>query len=290
VTRFAHNGLEVWYATPDAPAPEGTTEHREGISVTVGVRPASPAVAVRIRYRVDGRAVRTISAPALSVDFARRTRYFRAQFPSFRVGDEVEYLPMASYAGRSAPDPASMLTFPSSFRLSPATDAAPHRDARGAGQTKAAFPGVLEHLVHAHVPLTDKPEIVGQTPAGFVINWPPVSGRLDGAAFHAVVVPGGQHQTTIRSDGIGIVDASVSVRSSDHALIGIYHSGTVDYGEDWATSLAGGMWPPALPVRTHIRLLTAEPRYRWLNRLFCVSVGEVRPAERIYSYDLYAVR
>ena len=47
---------------------------------------------------------------------------------------------------------------------------------------------------------------------------------------------------------------------------------------------------PALPVRTHIRLLTAESRYRWLNRLFCVSIGEVRPAEHIYSYDLYAVR
>jgi Protein of unknown function (DUF3237) len=289
MTRFAHDGLELWYATPDAPAPEGTTAPRDGVAVTIGVRPASPAVAVRVRYRVDGRAAHTISAPAVGDDFPRRTRYFRARFPPFRTGEKVEYLPMVSCAGRRAPDPVSALAFPSSFRLSSITTDSPCR-ARGTGEVQTPFTGTLEHVVHARVPLTAQPEIVGETPAGFVINWPPLSGVLDGPAFHATVVPGGKHQTTIRSDGIGIVDASVSVRTSDGALIGLYHSGTVDYGKNWATTLARETWASALPVRTHIQMLTAEPKYRWLNRLFCVSVGEVRPAEHIYSYDLYAVR
>ncbi len=289
MTSYAHDGLKLWYATPDSPAPEGTTEHREGVAVTVAVRPASPAVAVRVRYRVDGRTIHTVSAPALRDDLAQRTRYFRARFPPFRTGDEVEYLPIVSCAGRRAPDPASALTFPSSFRLSPTTAVLPAPEER-TSVVQTTYPGVLEHLVHARVPLAAQPEVVGETPAGFVINWPPVGGILDGTAFHATVIPGGQHQTTIRSDGIGIVDANLSVRTSDGALIGVYHSGTVDYGEGWATTLARGTWPSALPVRTHIRLLTAESRYRWLNRLFCVSIGEVRPAEHIYSYDLYAVR
>ena len=80
---LAHDGLELWYGTPDAPAPEGTTEQRQGVSVTVGVRPANPSNAVRVRYRVDGRGVETVSAPLVVNDFQKRTQYFRAAFPTF---------------------------------------------------------------------------------------------------------------------------------------------------------------------------------------------------------------
>jgi hypothetical protein len=37
-------------------------------------------------------------------------------------------------------------------------------------------------------------------------------------------------------------------------------------------------------------LVTSAEKYRWLNRLHCLSVGEVRPREDVYSYDMYAVR
>jgi hypothetical protein len=122
-----------------------------------------------------------------------------------------------------------------------------------------------------------------------VINWPPVSGTLDGPAFHARVVPGGEHQTVVRADGIGILNASVSLETHDRVLIALHHSGIVDFGEDW-----GGRsplrWPSVLPVRTHIRLLAADPKYRWLSRLYCLGVGEVRPTEQLFAYDMYAVR
>lgn len=291
MTEFAHDGLELWYGTADAPAPEGTTERRDGVTVTVGVRPAGPATTVNVRYRVDGRGVHTLSAPVLAADHARRTRYFRAAFPPFWSGDAVEYLPVASCAGRRAPDPTTAASFPSSFRLDAPRPAAPADQRPGQGAAAPpAFATRLEHLVRANVPLTDQPEIIGQTPEGFVVDWPPVGGTLDGSAFHATVIPGGQHQTTIMTDGMGIVRASVTVRTTDRALILIQHSGMVDYGEQWASNIARGTWLPTMPVRTHIRMLTAEPKYRWLNRLFCVSVGEVRTAEHAYSYDLYAVR
>ena len=64
--------------------------------------------------------------------------------------------------------------------------------------------------------LTREPELIGETPAGFVINWHPLSGTLDGPAFHATVIPGGEHQTIVRTDGIGILSASVSVETHDH--------------------------------------------------------------------------
>jgi hypothetical protein len=291
MVRLAHDRLELWYGTPDAPAPDGTTEQRQGVSVTVGVRPASPSNAVSVRYRVDGRGVETVPAPLVVNDFQKRTQYFRATFPPFWSGETVDYVPIVSCEGRRAPAPATAGTFPSSFRLATASAAPSARAPSEPGsEPRAAFPARLEHLVHVRVPLADRAEIIGQTPAGFVINWPPVSGTLDGPAFRATVIPGGEHQTIVRPDGIGILTASVSVETHDRVLIALRHSGTVEFGEDWTRWLPLGKWPSALPVRTYIRLLTADPRYRWLNRLHCLSVGEVRPPEYLYAYDMYAVR
>jgi hypothetical protein len=291
MVRLAHDRLVLWYGTPDAPAPDGTTEPRQEVSVTVGVRPANPSNAVSVRYRVDGRGVETVSAPLLANDFQKRTQYFRATFPTFWSGEMVEYVPVVSCEGRRAPDPATAGSFPSSFRLSTASatslaSVAPERRP----EPRAVFPARLEHLVHVRVPLARAPEVIGETPAGFVVNWPPVSGSLDGPAFHATVIPGGEHQTIVRADGIGALSASVSVETHDRVLIALRHSGMVDFGEDWTTWLPLGKWPSALPVRTHIRLLTAAPKYRWLNRLNCLSVGEVRQPEYLYTYDMYAVR
>jgi uncharacterized protein DUF3237 len=291
MVHFAHDGLNFWYGTPDAPAPDGTTERRQGVSVTVGVRPANPSNAVSVRYRVDGRGVEAVSAPLVANDFQRRAQYFRAMFPTLWSGETVEYLPVVSCEGRRAPDPATASTFPSAFRLSEASAALPvSRPPENSAEPRAMVVPSLEHLVHVRVPLTREPELIGETPAGFVINWPPLSGTLDGPAFHATVIPGGEHQTIVRTDGIGILSASVSVETHDRVLIALRHSGTVDFGEGWSRRRPLERWPSVLPVRTHIRLLTADPRYRWLNRLHCLTVGQVRPSEQLYTYDMYAVR
>jgi hypothetical protein len=291
MVRLAHDGLELWYGTPDAPAPDGTTEQRQGVSVTVGVQPANPSNAVSVRYRVDGRGVETVSAPLVANEYQNRAQYFRAAFPTFWSGETVEYVPVVSCEGRRAPDPATADTFPSSFRLSAASAALLVSTPPEEGsEPRAVFPARLEHLVHVRVPLAREPELIGQTPAGFVINWPPVSGTLDGPAFHATVIPGGEHQTIIRADGIGILSVSVTVETHDHVAIALRYTATVDFGEDWAVWLPLRAWPASLPVRSHIRLLTADPKYRWLNRLHCLGVGEARLPEYLYTYDMYAVR
>ena len=291
MVHFSHDGLKLWYGTPDAPAPDGTTERRQGVSVTVGVRPANPSNAVSVRYRVDGRGVEAVSAPLVANDFQRRAQYFRATFPTFWSGETVEYLPVVSSEGRKAPDPVTARTFPSAFTLSATSPASPvERVATSGLASPAVYAPRLEHLVHVRVPMAREPELIGETPAGYVINWPPASGTLDGPALHATVVVGGKHQTIVRRDGIGLLRVSVTVRTHDGALIDVEYDGTVDYGEDWATRLAAGRWPSVLPVRSYIRLLTSHPTYRWLNRLDCLGVGEVRPPERLYTYDMYAMR
>ena len=148
MVQLAHDGLELWYGTPDAPAPDGTTEQRQGVSVTVGVRPANPSNAVSVRYRVDGRGVETVSAPLVANDFQTRMQYFRATFPTFWTGETVEYVPVVSCEGRRAPDPATAGSFPSSFRLgeaSPARRLPPPASVRSAsgvsGQAGVLGPG-----------------------------------------------------------------------------------------------------------------------------------------------------
>jgi Protein of unknown function (DUF3237) len=291
MVRLAHDRLELWYGTPDAPAPNGTTEQRRGVSVTVGVRPANPSNVVSVRYRVDGRGVETVSAPLVANDFRERAQYFRATFPTFWSGETVEYVPVVSCEGRRAPDPATAGAFPSSFRLSPggAVSPATAPPVRGSGP-RVAFPARLEHLVHVRVQLARTPELIGETPAGFVINWAPLSGTVDGPALRATVIPAGEHQTVVRADGIGDLSVSVTIQTHDGALIALRYSGTVDYGPDWGAQLRLGKWPAVLPVRSHIRLLTSDPRYRWVNRLDCLGIGEVRPPEYLYAYDMYAVR
>jgi hypothetical protein len=291
VVQLAHDGLELWYATPDALAPDGTVEQRHGVAVTVGVRPANPSNAVNIRYRVDGRGIETASAPLVANDFQTKTQYFRATFPTFWSGESVEYLPVLSCHGRRAPDPATAGTFPTTFRLSEASATLPaSRPAEGSPEPRAEFAVRLEHLAHVRVQLAKEPELFGETPAGFVINWPPLGGTLDGPAFHARVLPGGEHQTVVRPDGIGILSVSATLETHDRVLIAERYSATVDFGEDWRTWLPAGKWPPALPVHSAISMLTSEPRYRWLNRLHCLGIGEARPSEYLYTYDVYAVR
>jgi hypothetical protein len=234
--------------------------------------------------------VQVLKAPLVASDHPNRTQYFRATFPTFWEGEQVEYMPILSCAGRRAPDPSTASGFASSFRLEGTPTVLRGRDQGARAEARPAFAARLEHLVYARVPLVREPEIIGQTPAGYIVNWPPTSGTLEGPAFRATVIPGGEHQTVVRSDGIGIVSASVTAKTHDGGLIDIHHAGIVDYSEDWAERLRLGRWPPSLPVRTHIRLLTADPRYAWLNRLACFSVGEVRPAEPLFHYDLYALR
>ena len=202
-------------------------------------------------------------------DFQERTQYFRATFPTFWSGETVEYLPVVSCEGRRAPDPATASTFPSSFRLSAASTALPAtRSCRGAREPQAEFAARLEHLAHVGSSSPEQPELFGETPAGFVINWPPLSGTVEGPAFRATVIPGGEHQAVVRPDGIGILSVSVTLETHDRALIAVRYSGTVDFGENWDASAArSGTGLPSLPVRSQISMLTSEPRYRWLNRL-----------------------
>ena len=61
---------------------------------------------------------------------------------------------------------------------------------------------------------------------------------------------------------------------------------TIDFGEDGYARVASGQYPrlPRLQVSPHI--LTADSRYRWLNRTHFLGLGHVDTQTWIISYDL----
>ena len=64
----------------------------------------------------------------------------------------------------------------------------------------------------------------------------------------------------------------------------------VDFGEDGYDRFLRGEISSVTKLRTAPRFVTSHPEYVWLNRLFCLGIGEYRSASNEATYDVYAVR
>jgi hypothetical protein len=117
---LTHDGLTVWYGTPDAPAPASDEVlARRGVSVVVGAHPYNPLNSVRLSYRVDDGLTHTLPGREIRVDYARNTQYFAVVFPTFITGESVEYGVTLQCGGRQVPAPHLTTRFRSRFRLEP---------------------------------------------------------------------------------------------------------------------------------------------------------------------------
>jgi hypothetical protein len=291
--QLAHDGLTLWYGTPDAPAPLDSEEDRSQLSVTVGAMPSNPSNTVSVRYRVDGGPVQTVHARRTQTDFSRRADYFQASLPNIWSGDTVTYLPILTCAGRRAPDPQTAATFPSSFRL--ATPMHPPKLPQPVTQDwepgRERLPYTLEYLASIRIPLKG-PELIGETPEGIKVNWfwYPSEGIVVGPKLSAKVRQLGGDWMTVRRDGIGVMDVRATLETNDGALLYVTYPGYFELGENGYQDFLNRRYPNRAPTRTTPRFSVAHPRYRWLNRVQCLGIGEVRLDELVYIYDLYAVR
>jgi Protein of unknown function (DUF3237) len=297
--QLTHDSLTLWYGTPDAPAPLGSEEDRSGVSVTVAASPSNPSNTVSVRYRVDRGLVQTVRAVRTRTDLSRGADYFRATLPDFWSGDTVAYLPVLTCAGRRSPDPETATTLPSSFRLAAARPT-PTNSLRARMIPQAATdwapgperqPFALDYLASIRVPLK-APELIGETPEGIKVNWfwYPAEGVVVGPKLNAKVRRMGGDWMTIRRDGVGVMDVRATLETSDGALLYVSYLGYFDLGENGYQDFLRRRWPNRAPTRTTPRFSAAHPNYRWLNRVPCLGIGEVRMDELVYIYDMYAVR
>ena len=213
--RFEHEQLTLWYGTPDAPAPTaGSLEARRGVSVRVGVQPASPSNVVTVQYRVDQGHPQTARGVRLRTDHTRGIEYHRVTLPELWSGSRVDYVPSVSCGGRSAPAPEIVAGLPSSFCLteSPAWTPAERPEADAVTPGGRAGAPVLEFMASIRVPLRE-PEIIGVTPGGLLVNWfwNPGEGQVVGPKIKAKVRRVGGDWMTIRRDGIGVMDVRATI-------------------------------------------------------------------------------
>jgi hypothetical protein len=89
------------------------------VGVTVGMQPPSASNSVQVTYRVNGGTPATVAAALLTHDPHQQAQYFRAQLPTFRVGDNVEYLVVGRAPGHQVPGLEQAGQFAASFRVVP---------------------------------------------------------------------------------------------------------------------------------------------------------------------------
>jgi hypothetical protein len=288
---FTEDGLSLWYGTPDAPAPPDEVARGSRPSLTVGVRPSSPSNTVSVLYRVDGGFLQRASATERRIDYDRDIQYFRAAFPPFVTGRLVEYCPVVGCAGRQAPREETAERFPSKFRLAAPRSTIAEPAASNPTRTATGVPRFqpeAEFLCQVLVQF-ERPQVIGDTPAGIRINYWVRDGSVAGPKLNAKFLPPSSDSFLVRRDGVGIVDVHGTFQTDDGALISVQYGGHAELGEDGYRKALANQFTPYPPAVVAPRFLSGHPKYLWLNRLQCIGVGKVRMQELTFEFDVFAI-
>ena len=134
-----------------------------------------------------------------------------------------------------------------------------------------------EFLFEAQVSLAE-PQHVGQTPEGYRMIVCVAGGRFEGPKLTGEVVPmSGADWSRIRSDGSGALDVRMCLKTDDDALIYVHWHGLMVFEpeeQEYALDFAKADDPSGAHryyFRTCPQFETADERYKWLNKLICVS-------------------
>ena len=298
---FSHDGISLWYGTPDAPAPyDLEIVPRQGVSVVVGVHPANPTNAVLVRFRVDGGMEQAVPGRELRTDFARGVQYFAATFPAMPSGSVVEFAPSVSSAGRQAPAPQLAGRFPSRFRLAeaqPRVIPRPARTAPSASTSTHASPRANGALVDpglgyvATVSVAFEPfQFVGEVATGMRVNFFVREGSVEGPGVHGRVTAGSCDQMLIRHDGMGVVRIRAAFETDDGAVLDVEAGGYVDFGPDGYRDAVARRLPDRSPLLVSPLLSTRHAKYAWLSRIQCVGSGYTHLDAGQAYYCVYAVQ
>jgi hypothetical protein len=291
--KLTHDGLSVWYGTPDAPAPgdEGIVA-RAGTSLVVGVHPANPTNSVVVRFRVDGGPVRTVPGRELRTDHDRQAQYFLVAFPPFPVGDLVEYAVILGCGGRQVPSALGASRLSSKFRLAPREPAARTvARSRASGRSSPIaqrFEPTLTFV--ATVALSfEPPQYIGETAAGMRINFFVREGTVKGEGVSGKVLEGTSDHLTVRRDGVGVIRILGNIVLDDGGGMDFESGGYVDLGPDGYRMAVAHRLPDRSPIVLSPLISTRHPKYRWLSRVQCVGVGQTHLDAGQASYNIYAV-
>jgi hypothetical protein len=286
---LTHEGLSLWYCTPDAPAPfDDEVVPRDGAALVVGVQPANPTNSLNVRYRVDGGLVQSAPGRALRTDYDRNVQYFAVKFPAFHTGNLVEYAPVLSCGGRQVPPPHIANRFRSKFRLAAKEARAPAQPVRVLTPKQQRFDAGLEFVATVAVQF-DAPQFVGETAAGMRVNFFVRHGSVQGQGFSGKVIESSSDHVIVRRDGMGVVRIRAAFATEDGAMLDVESGGYFDLGADGYRRALAHHLPDRSPLVVSPLVSTRHPKYAWLSRIQCVGVGETHLDAGQVSYHVYAV-
>lgn len=147
----------------------------------------------------------------------------------------------------------------------------------------------VEHLFSIVARLQGAPEVIGELPGGFRLNFRVAEGSVEGPKLRGVMRGGAVDCYTWRRDGVGLVDVRATIGTHDGALIGVAYAGVADAGEGAFERLLCGDIPRAMPMRVAARFEASHADYRWLNRLQCIGIGQTDIPGMQVSYDFYGL-
>lgn len=135
----------------------------------------------------------------------------------------------------------------------------------------------------------DRPQELGDTPAGRRRLIPILGGRASGPMLNGRILPGGADWQTIRADGVAELDARYAIETDDGALIHVRNRGLRSGPPDAMAALIRGepVDPELIYCRTHPVFDTGAADYAWLNRtMFAGDAKRTPDAVMIRVYRL----
>jgi len=132
--------------------------------------------------------------------------------------------------------------------------------------------------------LTDKPQVLGRTPAGERRIVAVTGGSFEGPRLRGTVEPGGSDWIIGRPDGSLRLDVRLSLRTDDGALIGMTYAGYRHGPAEVIERLNRGetVDPSLYYFRTVPLFETGAPTYAWLNNVVAVALGHRPPEGPVY--------
>lgn len=133
-------------------------------------------------------------------------------------------------------------------------------------------------------------QVIGDTPAGFRINFCVIDGSVAGPAINALIRPGGSDYMVIRTDGIGLADISITYETEDGSLILNRSAGMCHFGSECLARMRRGKFTGVADFCSTPTWSTAAPRWKALNDAQGLGMGRADLDELRVEYDMYIPR
>lgn len=172
-------------------------------------------------------------------------------------------------------------------RDEPDDDVVTLREGAGSGGTPR-FGYELDYFATLTVALTA--EVIGDTPAGFQINFFVVDGSVEGPEINALIRPGGSDSMVIRPDGIGLADISITYETDDGSLILNRSGGRCHFGSDCLARMRRREFTGVANFCATPTWSTSAPRWKELNGVQGLGIGRADLDELRVQYDMYLPR